>query len=48
MNSAFSEQILADKLSKLNGTQQCIECILLFLVFLINEFRIFFLVSLYS
>ncbi|KAJ6918866.1 hypothetical protein NC651_012965 [Populus alba x Populus x berolinensis] len=25
MNSAFSEQILADKLSKLNGTQQCIE-----------------------
>ncbi|XP_011021884.1 PREDICTED: regulation of nuclear pre-mRNA domain-containing protein 1B-like [Populus euphratica] len=25
MNSAFSEQILVDKLSKLNGTQQCIE-----------------------
>ncbi|CAA3025001.1 Hypothetical predicted protein [Olea europaea subsp. europaea] len=25
MNSAFSEQILADKLSKLNSTQQCIE-----------------------
>ncbi|KAJ6413561.1 hypothetical protein OIU84_006369, partial [Salix udensis] len=25
MNSAFSEQILADKLAKLNGTQQCIE-----------------------
>ncbi|KAJ6801209.1 regulation of nuclear pre-mRNA domain-containing protein 1B [Iris pallida] len=25
MNSAFSEQILADKLSKLNNTQQCIE-----------------------
>ncbi|WCJ31822.1 Regulation of nuclear pre-mRNA domain-containing protein 1A [Euphorbia peplus] len=25
MNSVFSEQILADKLSKLNGTQQCIE-----------------------
>ncbi|XP_027364108.1 regulation of nuclear pre-mRNA domain-containing protein 1B isoform X2 [Abrus precatorius] len=25
MNSAFNEQILADKLSKLNGTQKCIE-----------------------
>uniref|UniRef100_A0A1D1YWH2 Regulation of nuclear pre-mRNA domain-containing protein 1B n=1 Tax=Anthurium amnicola TaxID=1678845 RepID=A0A1D1YWH2_9ARAE len=25
MNSAFNEQILADKLSKLNNTQQCIE-----------------------
>lgn len=25
MNSVFSEQILADKLSKLNSTQQCIE-----------------------
>ncbi|KAK7358935.1 hypothetical protein VNO77_00876 [Canavalia gladiata] len=25
MNRVFSEQILADKLSKLNGTQQCIE-----------------------
>ncbi|KAK1290621.1 hypothetical protein QJS10_CPB18g01263 [Acorus calamus] len=25
MNSVFNEQILADKLSKLNGTQQCIE-----------------------
>ncbi|KAK8968396.1 hypothetical protein KSP40_PGU010718 [Platanthera guangdongensis] len=25
MNSIFSEQILADKLSKLNSTQQCIE-----------------------
>ncbi|KAL8151885.1 hypothetical protein V2J09_021693 [Rumex salicifolius] len=25
VNSVFSEQILADKLSKLNGTQQCIE-----------------------
>nr|KYP45231.1 Regulation of nuclear pre-mRNA domain-containing protein 1B [Cajanus cajan] len=25
MNSAFNEQILADKLSKLNSTQQCIE-----------------------
>ncbi|PIA48017.1 hypothetical protein AQUCO_01400543v1 [Aquilegia coerulea] len=25
MNSAFSEQILADKLTKLNSTQQCIE-----------------------
>lgn len=29
MNSVFSEQILADKLSKLNSTQQCIESILL-------------------
>lgn len=28
MNSVFSEQILADKLSKLNSTQQCIESIL--------------------
>ncbi|KAK4776040.1 hypothetical protein SAY87_024001 [Trapa incisa] len=25
MNSVFSEEILADKLSKLNSTQQCIE-----------------------
>jgi regulator of Ty1 transposition protein 103 len=33
MDSVFSEEILADKLSKLNGTQQCIESILLFLVF---------------
>lgn len=33
MNSLFSEQILADKLSKLNGTQQCIESILLNLLF---------------
>lgn len=30
MNSVFSEQILADKLSKLNSTQQCIESILSF------------------
>lgn len=30
MNSVFSEQILADKLSKLNSTQQCIESILLY------------------
>ncbi|KAJ9564766.1 hypothetical protein OSB04_000732 [Centaurea solstitialis] len=29
MNSVFNEQILADKLSKLNSTQQCIESILL-------------------
>jgi regulator of Ty1 transposition protein 103 len=28
MNSAFSEDILADKLAKLNNTQQCIESIL--------------------
>ncbi|RWW25888.1 hypothetical protein GW17_00009752 [Ensete ventricosum] len=28
MNSVFNEQILADKLSKLNSTQQCIESIL--------------------
>lgn len=28
MSSVFSEQILADKLSKLNSTQQCIESIL--------------------
>lgn len=28
MNSVFHEQILADKLSKLNSTQQCIESIL--------------------
>ncbi|URE30289.1 hypothetical protein MUK42_34575 [Musa troglodytarum] len=28
MNSVFSEQILADKLSKLNSTQQCVESIL--------------------
>ena len=27
-NSAFSEEILADKLAKLNNTQQCIESIL--------------------
>lgn len=33
MSSVFSEQILADKLSKLNSTQQCIESILLFLFF---------------
>ncbi|RYR18851.1 hypothetical protein Ahy_B03g063459 isoform A [Arachis hypogaea] len=32
MNSVFSEQILADKLSKLNSTQQCIESILFFLL----------------
>lgn len=25
MNSVFNEQILADKLSKVNSTQQCIE-----------------------
>ena len=25
MNSVFGEQILADKLSKVNSTQQCIE-----------------------
>lgn len=30
MNSVFNEQILADKLSKLNSTQQCIESILFF------------------
>lgn len=34
MNSVFSEQILADKLSKLNNTQQCIESILYLLIYL--------------
>lgn len=47
MDSVFSEEILADKLSKLNGTQQCIESILLFLVFWINEFLQLYFSSLY-
>ena len=34
MESVFDEQILADKLSKLNNTQQCIESILSKLKFL--------------
>lgn len=48
MNSVFSEQILADKLSKLNSTQQCIESILLslFLFALLINFSFPFYTSL--
>lgn len=41
MNSAFSEQILADKLSKLNSTQQCIESILSYIVAFFFDFFFF-------
>lgn len=37
MNSAFSEDILAGKLAKLNNTQQCIESILS-LLFSVHNF----------
>lgn len=43
MNSNFSEQILADKLSKLNSTQQCIESILFFVFVSLNLMYVVFL-----
>ena len=42
MNSVFTEEILAEKLSKLNSSQQCIESILHFFLhdfFLASEFN---------
>lgn len=47
MNSVFSEAILAEKLSKVNSTQQCIESILPFHISHFLKFILFYFFKLW-